>query len=102
MHIMGAAESNPESPSRVWNTTPINLVNNATLNNNSVDPLSSFIQHTNSSASYSIGPSPTLNRGPRASFDKRTLGSDFVDVDAMEALTMEQMEKRFLEIVVSE
>ncbi|XP_064401221.1 formin-like protein 2 isoform X3 [Halichondria panicea] len=101
MHIMGAAESNPESPSRVWNTTPINLVNNATLNNNSVDPLSSFIQHTNSSASYSIGPSPTLNRGPRAAFDKRTLGSDFVDVDAMEALTMEQMEKRFLEIVES-
>ncbi len=96
---MGAAESNPESsPSR---TTPSHI-NNPTLNN-SVDPLSSFIQHTNNSASYSIGTSPTLNKGLRASFDKRTLplGSDFVDVDAMEALTMEQMEKRFLEIVVS-
>ncbi len=91
---MGAAESNPESsPSR---TTPPTL-------NNSVDPLSSFIQHTNNSASYSIGTSPTLNKGLRASFDKRTLplGSEFVEVDAMEALTMEQMEKRFLEIVVS-
>lgn len=99
---MGAAESNPESPQRT-RTIPAN--NGTTLlNTGDIHVGSSFIQHTNSSASYSLNAnSPTL-RGSRAVFDKRSLhapiGSDFVEVDAMEALTKEEVEQRFLEIVV--
>lgn len=36
----------------------------------------------------------------RSTLDKRP-GADFVDVNAMDTLTNEEMEKRFLEIVVS-
>ncbi len=98
---MGAAESNPESPHRT-RTTPAN--NGTPVTVNTTDIANSFIQHTNNSAIYSLNTSPTFARNPRATFDKRSLhsliGSDFVEVDAMEALTKEEVEQRFLEIVV--
>ena len=94
---MGAAESvTPESPTIVRTTTPAQ-VQSPIVVSGQVD---NRLQQNKSTATYTVNIPGSPNRTLRAS-RIQSIGADYVEVDAMEALTKEEMEQRFLEIVVS-
>ena len=96
---MGAVESvTPESPTIVRTTTPAQVQSPIVLGGQlQVD---NRLQQNRGTSTYSVNIPGSPTRTLRAS-RIQSIGADYVEVDTMEALTKEEMEQRFLEIVVS-
>ena len=98
---MGAVESvTPESPTIVRTTTPAQVQSPIAIVLGGQLQVDNRLQQNRGTSTYSVNVPGSPTRTLRAS-RIQSIGADYVEVDTMEALTKEEMEQRFLEIVVS-